>query len=55
MLVSIAMMMELLSGDVHPSAYALASAYSPVPKGVGPMTIAALLLNTLQAFQERGR
>jgi methylenetetrahydrofolate dehydrogenase (NADP+) / methenyltetrahydrofolate cyclohydrolase len=44
-----------LCGDVHPSAYALASAYSPVPKGVGPMTIAALLLNTLQAFQERGR
>jgi methylenetetrahydrofolate dehydrogenase (NADP+) / methenyltetrahydrofolate cyclohydrolase len=43
-----------LSGDVHPSAYELASAYSPVPKGVGPMTIAALLLNTYQAFQERG-
>lgn len=44
-----------LCGDVHPSAYEKASAYSPVPKGVGPMTIAALLLNTLQAFQERGR
>lgn len=43
-----------LSGDVHPSAYELASAYSPVPKGVGPMTIAGLLLNTYQAFQERG-
>jgi methylenetetrahydrofolate dehydrogenase (NADP+)/methenyltetrahydrofolate cyclohydrolase len=43
-----------LSGDVHPSANQKASAYSPVPKGVGPMTIAALLLNTYQAFQERG-
>jgi methylenetetrahydrofolate dehydrogenase (NADP+) / methenyltetrahydrofolate cyclohydrolase len=43
-----------LSGDVHPSANAKACAYSPVPKGVGPMTIAALLLNTYQAFQERG-
>lgn len=42
-----------LSGDVHPSAHEKASAYSPVPKGVGPMTIAALLLNTYQAFQER--
>lgn len=44
-----------LCGDVHPSTYELASAYTPVPKGVGPMTIAALLLNTLKAFQERGR
>ena len=43
-----------LCGDVHPSAYEKASAYSPVPKGVGPMTIAALLLNTFQAFKERG-
>ena len=43
-----------LCGDVHPSAYEKSSAYSPVPKGVGPMTIAALLLNTFQAFKERG-
>jgi len=44
-----------LTGDVHPNAFSKAFAYSPVPKGVGPMTIAALLLNTFQAFQERGR
>lgn len=43
-----------LSGDVHPSAYVKTQAYSPVPRGVGPMTIAALLLNTYQAFQIRG-
>ena len=26
---------------------------TPVPKGVGPMTICALLLNTLQSYEER--
>ena len=37
-------------GDVHfPSASAVASAITPVPGGVGPMTIAMLMKNTLQA------
>ena len=36
-------------GDVHPSAFLRARAVSPVPGGVGPMTIAALLANTLRA------
>lgn len=36
-----------LTGDVHPDARALASAYSPVPGGVGPMTVAGLIENTL--------
>lgn len=37
-------------GDVHyASAFEVASAITPVPGGVGPMTIAMLLKNTLQA------
>lgn len=33
-------------GDVHPSAWRVASAISPVPGGVGPLTIACVLENT---------
>jgi methylenetetrahydrofolate dehydrogenase (NADP+)/methenyltetrahydrofolate cyclohydrolase len=36
-----------LTGDVHPDAFTRASAYSPVPGGVGPMTVAGLMENTL--------
>ena len=40
----------VLKGDVHFAEVApLASAITPVPGGVGPMTIAMLLLNTLRA------
>lgn len=38
-----------LVGDVHPGAANVAAALSPVPGGVGPMTIAMLLVNTLEA------
>ena len=39
-----------LIGDVHfESASEVASAITPVPGGVGPMTIACLLANTLTA------
>lgn len=39
-----------LVGDVHyPSASLVASAITPVPGGVGPMTVAMLLSNTVQA------
>ena len=39
-----------LVGDVHfDSAAAVAGAITPVPGGVGPMTIACLLANTLTA------
>lgn len=42
-----------LKGDVHYDAVAQkASAITPVPGGVGPMTIACLLGNTLKAFQK---
>jgi methylenetetrahydrofolate dehydrogenase (NADP+)/methenyltetrahydrofolate cyclohydrolase len=38
-----------LVGDVSRRAQDVAGALTPVPGGVGPMTIAALLLNTLKA------
>jgi methylenetetrahydrofolate dehydrogenase (NADP+)/methenyltetrahydrofolate cyclohydrolase len=42
-----------LVGDVHfESASKVASAITPVPGGVGPMTIAMLMLNTLRAARE---
>lgn len=37
-------------GDVVPEAMDVASYMTPVPKGVGPMTIAMLLSNTFQAY-----
>jgi methylenetetrahydrofolate dehydrogenase (NADP+)/methenyltetrahydrofolate cyclohydrolase len=40
-------------GDVHPSVADVAGALSPVPGGVGPLTIAMLLKNTLRAAEER--
>ncbi|ODS56482.1 MAG: bifunctional methylenetetrahydrofolate dehydrogenase/methenyltetrahydrofolate cyclohydrolase [Acidobacteria bacterium SCN 69-37] len=40
-------------GDVHPGVLAVASAVSPVPGGVGPLTIVMLLKNTLEAARKR--
>jgi methylenetetrahydrofolate dehydrogenase (NADP+)/methenyltetrahydrofolate cyclohydrolase len=40
-------------GDVHPSVGQVAGAVSPVPGGVGPLTIAMLLRNTLAAAIQR--
>lgn len=40
-------------GDVHPAVAAVASAMTPVPGGVGPLTIAMLLKNTLAAAVSR--
>jgi methylenetetrahydrofolate dehydrogenase (NADP+)/methenyltetrahydrofolate cyclohydrolase len=40
-------------GDVHPSAAEVAGALTPVPGGVGPLTIAMLLKNTLAAAEGR--
>ena len=44
---------RVLSGDVHPDVASVAGAITPVPGGVGPLTIAMLLSNTVQAA-ERG-
>ncbi len=40
-------------GDVHPKAFELAGAYTPVPGGVGPLTIAMLMSNTVRAAKMR--
>jgi methylenetetrahydrofolate dehydrogenase (NADP+)/methenyltetrahydrofolate cyclohydrolase len=40
-----------LVGDVHPGVADVAGHLSPVPGGVGPMTITVLLANTLRAAQ----
>jgi methylenetetrahydrofolate dehydrogenase (NADP+)/methenyltetrahydrofolate cyclohydrolase len=42
-----------LVGDVHPAAFEVAGAYTPVPGGVGPLTIAMLMANTVRAAQMR--
>jgi methylenetetrahydrofolate dehydrogenase (NADP+)/methenyltetrahydrofolate cyclohydrolase len=40
-------------GDVHPKAFEVAGAYTPVPGGVGPLTIAMLMSNTVRAAKMR--
>ena len=44
---------SLVVGDVHPDVEALAGALTPVPGGVGPLTIAMLLRNTVVAAERR--
>jgi len=40
-------------GDVDPHAFEVAGAYTPVPGGVGPLTIAMLMANTVRAAKMR--
>jgi len=42
-----------LVGDVHPEVAELAGAITPVPGGVGPLTIAMLMANTVRAAKMR--
>jgi methylenetetrahydrofolate dehydrogenase (NADP+)/methenyltetrahydrofolate cyclohydrolase len=42
---------SVTAGDVHPDVAEVAGALSPVPGGVGPLTIAMLLRNTLTAAE----
>jgi methylenetetrahydrofolate dehydrogenase (NADP+)/methenyltetrahydrofolate cyclohydrolase len=44
---------SIVVGDVHPDVAQIAGALSPVPGGVGPLTIAMLLKNTLRAAEDR--
>ena len=44
---------SLVLGDVHPDVEEVAGALTPVPGGVGPLTIAMLLRNTLTAAIQR--
>ena len=41
-----------LYGDVNPNTYELCSAYTPVPGGVGPMTVISLLINTFNSYKK---
>jgi methylenetetrahydrofolate dehydrogenase (NADP+)/methenyltetrahydrofolate cyclohydrolase len=42
-----------LMGDVHPEVVDVAGALTPVPGGVGPLTIAMLMFNTVKAAKMR--
>ncbi len=42
-----------LMGDVHPEVEQVAGALTPVPGGVGPLTIAMLMFNTVKAAKMR--
>jgi hypothetical protein len=44
---------SVLVGDVHPDAINTAGALTPVPGGVGPMTITMLMSNTVKAAKLR--
>jgi methylenetetrahydrofolate dehydrogenase (NADP+)/methenyltetrahydrofolate cyclohydrolase len=44
---------SVLAGDVHPDVAEVAGAITPVPGGVGPLTIAMLMANTVRAARLR--
>src|SRR5439155_4501213 len=44
---------SILVGDVHPEVADVAGALTPVPGGVGPLTITMLMRNTLRAARAR--
>ena len=44
---------SVVVGDVHPEAYRASGAYTPVPGGVGALTIAMLMSNTVKAAKLR--
>ena len=46
---------SVLAGDVHPAVERVAGALTPVPGGVGPLTIAMLLKNTVTAAERRAQ
>jgi methylenetetrahydrofolate dehydrogenase (NADP+)/methenyltetrahydrofolate cyclohydrolase len=44
---------SVVIGDVHPEAFKISGAYTPVPGGVGLLTIAMLMANTVRAAKMR--
>ena len=44
---------SILVGDVHPDVMKSQARYTPVPGGVGPLTIAMLMSNTVKAARMR--
>ncbi len=45
---------RILVGDVHPDVVETAGVLTPVPGGVGPLTIAMLMANTVRSAERRG-
>lgn len=45
---------QILVGDVHPDVVETAGLLTPVPGGVGPLTIAMLMANTVTSAERRG-
>lgn len=41
-----------ITGDIHPEAFKRAKYFTPVPGGVGPMTVAMLMFNTLYLYKK---
>ena len=47
---------SVVVGDIDPAAFLVSGAYTPVPGGVGALTIAMLMANTVKAAGlRRGR
>ena len=44
---------SVIVGDVLPEAYSVSKAFTPVPGGIGPLTIAMLMANTVRAAKLR--
>jgi methylenetetrahydrofolate dehydrogenase (NADP+)/methenyltetrahydrofolate cyclohydrolase len=44
---------SVIVGDIDPAAFAISGAYTPVPGGVGALTIAMLMHNTVKAAKLR--
>lgn len=44
---------SVIVGDIHPQAFELSGAYTPVPGGVGLLTVAMLMANTVRAAKMR--
>ena len=44
---------SVLVGDVHPEVVEIAGALTPVPGGVGPLTVTMLMMNTMRAARAR--
>jgi methylenetetrahydrofolate dehydrogenase (NADP+)/methenyltetrahydrofolate cyclohydrolase len=44
---------SVIVGDIDPAAFAISGSYTPVPGGVGALTIAMLMHNTVKAAKLR--
>ena len=44
-----------ITGDIHKKAFEKAAWYTPVPGGIGPMTVTMLMHNTIELFKQQHR